>query len=708
MEENTRNILSSFIFGDMLINYLIDKDEHVTLEMLPLGMEDRVIRDGKTYRPDSLIQCKLVGDAYPGANAGGMSMMNSGTVNDMHYDAQGVTKNGNMTIVSTTLKDRKNHRFVHNLSYTEGDYALECYTEFYNDSDSQSKIEYITSFAIGNMTPFIEGSAVGSMDVCRIRSKWSHEGRLVKESLEELQLEPSWVKWHPLSVRFGQRGSMPVKEYAPFAAVEDKITGVTWGAALKIECSWQMEFYRRDDALVFAGGLADREFGHFLKNVEPGESFETPHSIITVGCGDVDCISQRITRFCDKYLENVPECEKELPVLFNEYCTTWGLPSHKNIMNTVNALKGHDVKYFVIDCGWFVEEGKPWGDGMGDYIPSDILFPKGLKYTVDCIREAGFKPGIWYEIDNAGHDSHIYYDESYFLHKDGIPITTEGRRFFNMKDPKVIAYLDEKVIDQIKKYGFEYVKMDYNDTIGIGSDEAESLGEGLRQDREASVNYVKRLLSNVPGLVLENCSSGGHKTEPLMMSLCAMASFSDAHECEHIPLIAAGLHRTILPRQSQIWAVIRKDDSVKRIAWTIINTYLGRMCFSGDVCELTDTQWAKIDEGIAFYHKISPIVKDGYSYIYRNTGDSETELSGYQVVIRVQNDGKELIPAMAKRAYAVISCFTPSTISVPLPSNCPRNILESYSGTSIKAHIEGDNLVISPTEGMEALALIFG
>ena len=250
--------------------------------------------------------------------------------------------------------------------------------------------------------------------------------------------------------------------------------------------------------------------------------------------------------------------------------------------------------------------------------------------------------------------------------------------------------------------------MDYNDTIGIGSDEAESLGEGLRQDREASVNYVKRLLSNVPGLVLENCSSGGHKTEPLMMSLCAMASFSDAHECEHIPLIAAGLHRTILPRQSQIWAVIRKDDSIKRIAWTIINTYLGRMCFSGDVCELTDTQWAKIDEGIAFYHKISPIVKDGYSYIYRNTGDSETELSGYQVVIRVQNDGKELIPAMAKRAYAVISCFTPSTISVPLPSNCPRNILESYSGTSIKAHIEGDNLVISPTEGMEALALIFG
>lgn len=71
-----------------------------------------------------------------------------------------------------------------------------------------------------------------------------------------------------------------------------------------------------------------------------------------------------------------------------------------------------------------------------------------------------------------------------------------------------------------------------------------------------------------------------------MMSVMSMASFSDAHECEEIPIIAANLHRVIHPTQSQIWAVIRQDDSLKRIAYSISNTFLGRMCISGDVTQL--------------------------------------------------------------------------------------------------------------------------
>jgi len=46
-----------------------------------------------------------------------------------------------------------------------------------------------------------------------------------------------------------------------------------------------------------------------------------------------------------------------------------------------------------------------------------------------------------------------------------------------------------------------------------------------------------------------------------MMGLCAMGSFSDAHETREIPIIAANLQRLILPRQSQVWAVLRKNDT---------------------------------------------------------------------------------------------------------------------------------------------------
>ena len=709
MENNTRKILSTFTFKDMQCNYLIDDDRYVTLELIPLGMDQDIVREKKILHPDSLIQAKLIGDAYPSTLANGQTMRQSGTTNQMRYVKQEVVQQDNVTTIRTFLSDGNDHIFIHELGYTANDYAFSSRVVFENHSDMPATLEYISSFSLGNITPFVEGEANNALNLYRIRSKWSNEAHLVKESAASLQLENSWTKWHPISVRYGQRGSMPVREYSPFGAVEDQVNHVIWGAMLAIECSWDMEFYRRDHALCFSGGLADREFGHWMKTVAPSERFTTPTAILSVCRGDIDYLCQRLTHFGEKFLNKNHTTEESLPVMFNEYCTTWGLPSHENIMNTVNAISGHGLEYFVIDCGWYVEEGRSWGDGMGDYVPSPKLFPKGVKYTVDCIKKAGLKPGIWFEIENAGHDARIYEKEEMFLKRDGLVLTTENRRFFNMADPKVQAYLDEKVIKQIREFGIEYVKMDYNDTIGLGCDGAESLGEGLRIDREASVNYVRHMKEELPDLLLENCASGGHKLEPLMMSLCDMASFSDAHECEHIPLIAAGLHRTILPRQSQIWAVIRENDSLKRIAYTLTNTFLGRMCFSGDVTKLSKEQWKQIDDGIAFYKEIAPIIKNGYSYIHRHAGESENYLTGYQAVVRVNNENKEasLIPSRAEEALVVVHIFHeyPEVITIELPAGCPSTISNIYKGTEITASVQGQLLTIKPSGPMEAIGL---
>ena len=78
-----------------------------------------------------------------------------------------------------------------------------------------------------------------------------------------------------------------------------------------------------------------------------------------------------------------------------------------------------------------------------------------------------------------------------------------------MSDPWVKKYLHKKVIEMLQTYGFEYMKMDYNDTIGLGCDGAESLGEGLRKNQEESVNFVRQVKEEVPGIILENCASGG-------------------------------------------------------------------------------------------------------------------------------------------------------------------------------------------------------
>ena len=184
-----------------------------------------------------------------------------------------------------------------------------------------------------------------------------------------------------------------------------------------------------------------------------------------------------------------------------------------------------------------------------------------------------------------------------------------------------------------------------------------------------------------------------------------MASFSDAHECPEIPIIAANLHRLIHPAQSQIWAVIRQEDSVKRIVYSVTNTFLGRMCISGDVTELSAEQWRAIDDGIAFYHRIAPVIKSGISFRFGPKIKSVRHPKGWQAVVRVGKDGE---------AYAVLHTFggeLPEVMEIPLPEGCPENMAEVYAAgvdTVADLWIEDRVLRYRPKEGWEAVAVRLG
>jgi len=692
--------ISKVQVGDMILKYELEEDFNTAgFSIHPADMDEEDNKS-KFYRINSMVQMKLVGDKYPNCYGHGSSMRNGESANFLDYQSQIVEETEDKTIVKTFLKDNRGYDVVHMITYYEGDESFEMKNIITNNSEAPITLEMISSFELGNITPFIEGDAPDSLLVHRLRSKWSHEGRLYTETVEDMQLEPSWSTWSVSTERFGQTGSMPVKKYFPFVAVEDTKNDVFWGVQLAHEASWQMEIYRQDDALHLTGGLADREFGHWTKTLQPGESFETPYAIVsTCHGGGIDMICQRLTKAGQKYLEDAPESEQHLPIIFNEYCTTWGNPSHENISGIIDAIKDKGFEYFVIDCGWFKEDGIPWDISMGDYNISPTLFKDGLKKTVDLINDAGMKAGIWFEIDNIGPAAKTYNTTDHQLKRDGYPISTYSRRFWDMRDPWVTDYLTKKVIGTLKDYGFEYMKMDYNDTIGIGCDGAESLGEGLRQNMEASVEFVRKVKEEVPGIILENCSSGGHKLEPLMMSICPMASFSDAHETEEIPVVAANLHRAILPRQSQIWAVIREKDSPKRIAYSVANTFLGRMCLSGDVTNLTEEQWKPIDEGMAFYKKIAPIIKNGFTHRVGPKLTSERHLKGWQGVVRVGENNE---------AYVLIHTFRgeyPEYIEVELPKNCPTTIADIYSDTDVDVVVENGVLRYKTSDEMKAMAV---
>ena len=670
-------LLKTYQLGDLCLSYDTDEQGHVGMQLTP-GTE----APQRIGALEPLVQLHFRGDPLPSGYGNGLTLAGTRSTDQLRLVSQ--EREGDAIL--TTLRSDNGCTVRHRVIWHEGLTAVRIRCAIENTSGEERTLDMMTSASLGGLSPYMEGEGTGSLYLHRAHSFWSAEGRMTSQSLEELHLERSWARHGVRVEKFGQLGTMPVRGYFPFAALEDRRAGVIWAMQLACPTSWQFEVRRRDDGVSLSCGLADADYGHWHKLLRPGEALELPEAYLTAGKGGIDRVAQRLQTI---QLENLPQDLKRTPILFNEYCTTWGNPSEENLKGIVQALQGHDLDYLVIDCGWYGQPGIPWSECSGDWIPNDSeLFPQGLQATAEMIRGAGLVPGLWFEPETCAHRSQIFRQEEMLLRRDGTPVDTDNRRFLDLRKPQVQAYLDERVIGLLNRCGFGYIKIDYNDTAGVGCDGAESPGEGLRQQGQASLAFFRRIREKCPGILIENCASGGHRLEPSFMAVSDMASFSDAHECPDIPIIAAALHRLILPCQSQIWAVLRAEDSLRRINYSLVNTMLGVMCLSGDVTRLSAAQWALVDRGIAFYRAVDPIIRRGVSEIHSGLATASwRHPEGWQAVIRTGADGQQLV---------VIHTFDgklPPEITLPVSAGRIAGVLCS----------EGNN--VSLTDGLLTVSL---
>lgn len=563
-------------------------------------------------------QIKIRNDEYNGHFTNGISMANSQSVQRCNKsyedDSKTVFSCDNYNV--TAYHIRKND-------------VIECYTEFEDTSNEIITLDMISSFCIENIDADI---------IHRATSFWSAEGKLLTQHLTDLNMEPSWSGHGTRVEKFGQIGSMPVRKWFPFIALENSKTNEFIGVQLYIPSSWQIELFRNKEPLTLCGGLADFDYGHWAVNIKPSYKFTTPKTVISFG--------NSLNSVCDKLVKaqnpKISPIDEDMPVIFNEYCTTWGNPTKENIEKIAKKISGTGIKYLVIDSGWYKKPEQDWWDTIGDWNESKELFPNGINEIADIIKSYGLIPGIWFEFEKVGPKASIYSCE-HLLKRNGVPITVDGQRFLDMRDEWCQDYLTKKVIDFLRDNGFGYIKIDYNDTIGVGCDGNESLGEGLRKTVLGTQKFFKKLSTQLPDLVIECCSSGGHRLEPSMMELSSMASFSDAHECKSIPVIASNVQRLIRPEQSQIWAVLRSDDDIDRINYSLTAGFLGRLCLSGEIFDLCAEKWEAVINAIKFYDKIKDIIKNGTTTIIDSTANDYNNLYGYQAVLREYSNKALLI-----------------------------------------------------------------
>lgn len=632
-----------YIFGDTRVIYReVPVSGHAGKTTVGLAILPHSVEVGKELPLDSLVQVAFRGDEPLVSYSEGVTMRNR--TSTLLFITEQTKRDGE---IRTRLTDGAGNFYTHVLSYDEKTGVFTVSTEYENRTGGDRILQMLSSFSVSGVH-LLRGKGE-ELSLVRMTSAWSRECRLKRDGFSELGLDASWAGGYGVKCEcWGQVGSMPNRGYYPFAAIEgESCMGVTQEAPY----SWQTEAYAEGELYSLSGGLGDFRFAHLEKRIKNGEKFRTHNAFL--------CVKRDFNAVCNAFLKHadarlrVPESEEELPVLFNEYCTTWGCPSQKNIQAALAALKGLPVKTFVIDCGWYKPEGKEWALAVGDWEESRELFPDGIARAVDAIKKAGMQAGVWFEFENACRDSKLFHNEALLLKENGKPVSTRNHRFLDLRLPAAKQYLEAKLFSFLKEKGFSYIKIDYND--------AYALGEEGREVAEESLALTKRLSDS--GLTVENCASGGSRIEPLRSSLVSMCSFSDAHECDEIPYVAANVSRVLPARQMQIWVVLRRD--ISRTVYLLCAGFMGRICLSGDIAELTAEHRAVLEEGLRFYENIKDIVKGGeieeidctVRYYRRAKGRQLyiKRLGGKRLIlVHFASDGELRIPASGK----LVDAFT--------------------------------------------------
>lgn len=635
--------------GDIAVCF-ITVDGVTETVFVPADMTDRLNDEklagisplGWMISPETQVHIALSGDGISNDFSPGNTLRNSDTAFSLKFKGAKYEEQSGKQILIAAFENDKGLVARQVYSCTGAGY-LETYTELENRGDNVI-VEALPSFNMARISPFERFDDPNDIVIHRLLSNWSGEGKLYSVSAADIAFEASWSGLGVRTMRISQTGTMPARGYLPFISVEDKKNDVCWAAETEAPASWTIEAVFRNNAISVGGGRGDFLSAHWRKTLKTGETEKTNKAYLTVTKGSLENAAARLARHFDD-TDEIKDVERDLPVLYNEYCYTWGKPEAKTLEKMLPEIAALGCKYFVIDDGWFYNVYNDKRYVIGDWNVNKEYYPEGLKAFADKVRSYGMIPGVWYEFEGVSEHSDVYRDHpDWLLTRDGKIINNGGRAFLDFRKEEVLNYLREKVIKNLVNCGIGYMKVDYNSNAGFGADGAKSYGEAIRQHIDAVLAFFEEIKRSVPSLVLEICSSGGMRHEPRFLSLGDMCSFSDAHENAGGVPVAMNLHRFIPPRKLQIWATIRDDYNADDVKFTVAKAMLGRICFSGNLGNKPQKIIDILKESVSFYEKLKPTIANGETITIENGGISTYLFTkGSPYLVRRSADGKKKI-----------------------------------------------------------------
>lgn len=275
---------------------------------------------------------------------------------------------------------------------------------------------------------------------------------------------------------------------------------------------------------------------YFEKTLKAGESME----LFELYFSDSDTREHSASAMRNYFFEKDSLLKKagwsSLPVTYNTWwCFEDKLLSEAACLANAKLCGEAGVDNFMLDAGWFGGNRKDisWFEKRGDWEDLNTLdFPGGMVLLGSRILGLGVRFGIWCEIEAVGECAELHRTHPEFVASDG------GKRlgYLCMADGYVRAWALEQVGRLIEEYQASWIKFDFNLDPGCGcSDPKHGHGEkdGLYGHYQGYYLLLDEINRKYPKVVLENCSSGGLRTDLGILKHTHVNFLSDPDYVEH-------------------------------------------------------------------------------------------------------------------------------------------------------------------------------
>ncbi|HOZ48783.1 MAG TPA: NPCBM/NEW2 domain-containing protein [Candidatus Hydrogenedentes bacterium] len=246
--------------------------------------------------------------------------------------------------------------------------------------------------------------------------------------------------------------------------------------------------------------------------LHPGERIRTPRILLMANAAEPVTAHNRFRRLM--LFHYVPQHDGRpvaLPVVsqcFDRY--SWTVPEWATEAGQIDAVEqaaslGFDSHWF--DAAWFVG-GFP--NGVGNWYPKPEAFPRGLKPVADACHERSMKFVLWFEPERVAVGTQIateYPDFVFGGEKGGL---------FRLDMPEARRWLTDLLATRIDEYDLDVYRNDFNiDPLGFWRGNDTEDRQGMTEIRYVEGLYAMwdELLEGRPGLVIDDCASGGRRID---------------------------------------------------------------------------------------------------------------------------------------------------------------------------------------------------